>query len=435
MREDFVQAIWRHLLFKKDELFTSAGAKVEIIHPGIWQHDAGPDFHAARIKINGILWVGNVEIHVDNQQWYQHKHHLDPAYDNVVLHVVLHDDDAAILSSSGQEIPRLELKKHISDSTFANYETLMHDLRELPCKSCWIVMESIELDLWLERMCLERMENKLQQWTQRPAWESKDWPQLFYEQLMKHFGFYVNAEPMLQLAQILPYKLIQKNVDQPIRVQALLFGQAGLLERNFIEIYPVTLQKEYRFLARKYDLRAMDSAAWKYSKMRPANFPDIRLAQVAALFQHQPDLFNFCRKPSNIKDLRLAFQIPLPKFWDSHYHLDQQSIAKKKTIGRGSAEAILMNTLVLLWLLMAKSNNDFDLQEQALNLLSEMRFEKNRYSDKFVATQFKFSNALQSQGLRHLWENYCEPKKCVSCSIGIKYLNQKINDTTNTIVF
>jgi hypothetical protein len=423
MREEFVQTVWKYQLFNRNQLRTSNGSSIEIIHQGFLQHHSGPDFSAARILIDGMLWVGNVEIHVNAKEWNQHRHFADPAYDNVILHVVYNDDHEVCKTNAGTVLPCLEIAKLIPADIIVRYERLANDYRVFPCAKYWSLIPKSEINDWLVQLALQRIEEKLEPIKLRLSDTKFHWEQVCFELIAKQLGFHVNAEPMLRLARSLPIEIIQKNANQPRLIEALLFGQAGMLNRTFIDDYPNQLKQDYLFLKKKYQLKEIDQMTWKFARLRPLNFPTIRIAQLAAIFNHQTNFFYSCLLMDDANSLISIFKKNLNEYWLNHYVFDKESKRSVKTLGQDSIENVLMNTVVLLWFSYGQQKNESTYVSKAVEYLEKASAENNVYTNMYKDLDYKLNNALESQGLRFLWENYCDEKKCLNCSIGIKSLN------------
>ncbi len=422
MNEDFVQAVWKHQLFNQQEFKTTNGQSIRVVHPGTLNTDAGPDFNSAKVFIDNLLWVGNVEIHVHSSDWNKHHHYTDSAYNNVILHVVYIDDVEFCKTANDLLLTTLVIKPYLNSELVENYQLLLADLREIPCKHWWLRMEEPIVEKWLERMCVSRYEQKCILLRERLFALNGHWDQLFFEILSRQLGFFVNAEPMEQLAQSIKTEWIQKLAYQPLSIEALLFGQAGMLNRNFDDNYPNELKNEYAYLQKKYNIKPIVNTNWKFSRLRPSNFPTIRIAQLAAILIKHPRLFSDCLNIQKAKDAYHFFDVEVYTYWESHYTFDRETKEKGKKIGQDSIEQILLNTLCLLWILYANVKGEEVYLEKAFDLMEILKPEENRFVKSFAETQFKFRNSIHSQGLRFLKENYCDEKKCLTCSIGINGL-------------
>lgn len=419
MKEDFVQAIWKYQLFNKQELCSTDGKSIEIIQPGYAHSNAGPDFISARIKIDGIIWAGNVEIHVKSSEWYHHKHHVDPAYNNVILHVVYADDAANCYTANELRINTLVLQPYIDDATMQAYEQLSNNLQVLPCKNWWNKIDKPIVEAWLIRLCVERLMQKCENLKQRLIQTNDHWDQLFFEIVARQLGFHVNSEPMELLAKSIKVEWLQKLSDQDLSIDALFFGQAGMLQKNFNDEYPIQLKKEYAYLQKKYGLKPMDASLWKFLRLRPSNFPTLRIAQLAIIFKTHSRFFSEILEVQSLDELEHYFKLNLHPYWNTHYRFDKESPVSSKQFSEESTDQLLINTIAMVWLLYGDQKNDLNYKQKCLALLERLKPEKNRYTERFREVNYPLGSSLQSQGQRFLWENYCDHKKCLNCSIGI----------------
>lgn len=422
MKEDFVQAIWKHQLYSKADLKTIDGNTVQVLKPGVWHSDAGPDFHTAQVIIGNTHWVGNVEIHLSSKDWYRHRHHLDPAYNNVILHVVFTHDGSVCMSECGEAIQTLELSPYIDQKILDRYSIIMQDLNPLPCVDSWGSIDSLSIHHWLTRMCIERFEEKSSNCIQKLMLNKVHWEQFTFELLASQFGFHVNAIPMERVARSIPIEILLKNIDKPLFVEALLFGQAGFLNQHFHDDYPKSLKSEYEFQRKKYNLKTIEGLVWKNSRMRPNNFPHIRLAQFAAVIKSHPLFYRDFLSMQSYAELKSFFKVPIDPYWNEHHHFLKSSNYSVKNLGDDAIEKIILNSITLLWVCYAKYKNEAFFIDKAIEWLEGVKAEKNRYTEAFDKTGFISENAVHSQGLRHLWQHYCDHKKCVHCNIGLKHL-------------
>ena len=426
MKEDFVHTVWKFQLFNQKEFTSVSGQSIRVVHPGYSHINAGPDFTTARIYIDEILWIGNVEIHVNAAEWYAHQHQTDPAYNNVILHVVFTNHHKPCITENGNVLNTLVLEPYIDKEILNTYATLSEDLRVLPCVNWWNKIEKSVIEHWLERMCVSRLEEKSIDLKARLSNLNEHWDQLFFEILSRQLGFHVNALPMERLARSLPTELFQKNVDNPLFVEAILFGQAGMLNREFKDDYPNDLKNEYQFLKQKFNLTPIDEFNWKFSKLRPSNFPTIRIAQLAGILQTHPRIFSECLHLENPKDIFSFFDVATHTYWDTHFVFDKSSKAIKKRIGEESLNQLLLNTMCNIWVLYGNVYKEFEYIQKALDLMSLLKVENNRYVSMFKETKYKFESSIHSQALIFLWEQYCNEKKCLTCSIGLQGLKIKL---------
>ena len=289
MTEDFIHFIWKYSYFDSNSLFTTKGDKIEIIKLGEHNTNAGPDFFNAKIKIGDTLWVGNVEIHINSSDWIKHKHSLDNAYNNVILHVVL-KYDIDINRQNGEIIPALELKYDINFED--RYHQLMKNKQWIPCQSYLPAVNKFDIHFWLAKIAIERLHSKSSIIEEKLARNNNNWEESYYHKLARSFGMNVNSEPFELLAMSLPLLILAKHKNNLFQIESLLFGQAGFLNEIMPnELYYVKLQKEYIFLKKKYQLKAIEKHQWKFLRLRPSNFPTIRISQFANLIYKSTSLF------------------------------------------------------------------------------------------------------------------------------------------------
>ncbi len=416
MKELFVIYLWENKLLTGN-LKTIDGEDVEILHPGFRNSDSGPDFSDARLKIGDTTWAGNVEIHVNASDWYRHNHQTDKAYDNIILHVV-YQADKDIYTTQRQKIPCLEVKGHFDTQILLNYRSFIDSKQWIACYNQLGSVQRFTWMAWLDRVIAERLEMKTGIVLDVFQKSGNDWEETFYRRLMMNFGFKVNDQPFELLAQRLPFHVLLRHADQLFQLEALLFGQAGLLGEDFCDDYPKALQREYHFLAAKYQLKPLPPEIWRFMRMRPANFPSIRLAQVAALIHKNGQFFSRLLHEKNLDAIRELFTARASAYWDDHFQFDKPSRGKPKIIGAGSIDLILINTVVPLLFAYAMHTGIQSFADKALMLLESLAPEKNQLVNRFVQAGIVATNALQSQALLQLKKAYCNPKLCLDCRIG-----------------
>jgi hypothetical protein len=418
MQEDLLQFIWQHNLYRPAELYTSGGAAVRVIHPGTLNRNAGPDFSLARVRIGDTVLVGNVELHLRSSDWLRHRHDADPAYSRVILHVVYEHDTEAL--PGGIEV--LPLKAHIADEVIERYSSLIRTTAVLPCAGALHRAPGITRSAWLSRMLVERWEQKLGRWEAELQQAGGDWHTLFYWRLASNFGFKVNAAPFLLLAQSLPLKVLRKHASL-FQIEALIFGQAGLLGGRFSDEYPVSLRREYGFLQSKYALSPIDPSLWKFLRLRPANFPTIRLAQLAALIHNAPQLFSAAGGDNDVSSLRAALSVKAGGYWDSHYRWDEpQRGTGVKALGADAIQNIIINTIAPIRFLYAKTHGHDAAAEAALSLLDALPAEDNNIIRMWTEHGWQPGHAGDSQAMIELFHSYCTRKRCLSCAVGLSII-------------
>ena len=421
MKEQFLHYLWRMKQFDMQDLRTTTGETIHIQHIGEYNRHAGPDFLNSRIYIGETLWAGQVEIHIKSSEWKQHSHHEDPAYQNVILHVV-YEDDEPILRSNGQIIPCLELKKRIPAGLLSNYQKLMHNAHWIPCQHRFHSVGQIIKNLWLDRMLIERLEQKTQDIKRLLLHNNNNWEECLYQLMARSFGNNINAEPFERLARQTPYTLIAKHKDNLLQIEALLFGQAGFLEQDFEERYPQLLKAEYHFLKKKYQLQALPKSNWHFLRTRPANFPSIRIAQLAGLLFRTEHLFSKLLAIESIAEIENMFALKMSPFWKDHYQLHKSSKPRSKQLGKTAIHLIIINTIAPFLFLYGQHRNDEHYKEIALRLLEELPPESNRIIRQWIALGIEPQSAYQTQALLQLKNEYCKKQQCLSCAIGNQIL-------------
>lgn len=418
MKEDLLQFIWQYKLFDHSQLLTVSKLPIEILNPGELNKDSGPDFFNAKIKIGNIILAGNVEIHVNANDWHKHGHQNDAAYKNIILHVVYKNDS----KPSVENCEVLELKKHISHDLIKKYESLVNSKKTLACSGQIGKIEFIKIQNWLNRMLIERLEKKTEYIQQQFEQCKNDYTQTFYITLAKNFGFKTNAEPFENLARHLPLNLLLKHADNLFQLEALLFGTAGLLEKSYTDKYLQRLQNEFEFLKNKYGLVPLNPGVWKFMRMRPANFPSVRLWQMAKLIQCSPNLFSEPQQFNSIKKLSQALQHEAEGYWQNHFNPGGKPQQKIGAMGMQSVENILINTLAPFLFFYGKQSAKEHLTQAALESFEGTNFESNVKTRYFTKEGLKFSSSGESQALINLFDDYCRNKQCLKCGIASQLL-------------
>ncbi len=423
LTEDFLHYLWKFRLFNHVDLQTTEGETIEILSPGLHNTHAGPDFQNAKIKIGDTVWAGNVELHISSSDWERHGHTQDNAYQNVILHVVYRDDEPIFLLNN-RRIPTLQLHNRIPDELYSRYHNLIFGEQTIiPCGAAIGSIDSLTLHNWLTRVLVERLEKKSAAVINALNLNRGDWEETFYQFLAANFGFKTNALPFELLAKSLPQVILAKNKNNPMQIEALLFGQAGFLNRDFKDDYPNTLKKEYAFLSTKYKLKPIENHLWKFMRMRPQNFPTVRLAQFAALVVDSNHLFSKVLYTDDVKTLRSLFtDIKVNPYWDTHYRFDTESNLSLKNIGKASVDGILLNTLALFLFSYGRHNQLQHYINRSLQLLEHLPNENNNIITDFVNLGVKINSAFETQALLELKNNYCSYKKCLECGVGNKIL-------------
>lgn len=421
--EDFLHYIWKFRLFERENLQTTDGDELEIFSAGLHNSDSGPDFHNARIRIGETVWAGNVEVHLSASDWQKHGHTHDGAYDNVILHVV-YRNDVPLFLPNGRKVPTLELLSRISEELYTKYHKLVFGNQSfIPCEAGIATVDGLTMQNWLTRVLVERMEKRSANVTAALELNKGDWEETFYQFLAANFGFKVNALPFELMAKSLPQLILAKNKNNPMQIEALIFGQAGFLAGEFKDDYPLKLQKEYEYLRKKYNLKPIENHLWKFMRLRPQNFPTIRLAQFAALIVQSNHLLSKILEIKEVKTLRGLFtEIKVNEYWEDHYRFDAESKPSSKNMGDGSVDILLLNTVALFLFSYGKQHQQQYYISRSLKLLENLPAEKNNIITDFVNLGVKIDTAFESQALLELKNNYCNYKKCLQCGVGNKIL-------------
>jgi len=416
MTEDFLHFIWKYGLFERAGMITDTGEEVQVIALGEHNTDAGPDFINARIKIGYTTWAGNVEIHLRSSDWTEHRHQSDKAYDNVILHVV-HKHNQPVTRSSGEIIPSVEL--HFSHALFENYRLLLNHKDGLPCKNKIKQVDTFLFDLWLNSLVVERLQQKTQYITGLLDKLKNNWEEAFYISLARSFGFGLNAIPFEMLARSISWLHLSRHRTNLFQLEAILMGQAGFLdEAKLFSDYYSDLRKEYLHLKYKYSLKPVEKHLWKFLRLRPVNFPTIRIAQLVALLNNTEGLFSEVLACREITDLYPYFDVQTSFFWDSHYTFETASPRRIKTLGTDSFNNIVINTVVPFLFLYGRMHDREEIKERALDWLNRLPPEKNRITDRWEQYGIQLFSAFYSQGILQLVNTYCSRKRCLACSIG-----------------
>ncbi|WP_432714416.1 DUF2851 family protein [Pedobacter sp.] len=423
-KEDFLHFIWKFRLYNPKALQSQPWGHLQIIKTGFSHHHAGPDFIEAKIRIEETIWVGHVEIHLKSSDWMLHQHQHDTAYDNVILHVV-YENDQPIYRKNGSEIPVIALKGMFDEAIWSNYSALISATHYFPCEMQLRQVDPMIVNGFLTRQLIERLEIKTTVILQQLEVYKGDWERTFYYFLAKSFGFKVNSLPFELLASSLNVHLLKKYHNQPLQIEALVFGQAGFLNADFEGGYPQQLKTEYEFLKMKHQLLPLDESLWKFLRMRPHNFPTIRLAQFSALFLRTPNLFSKLLEVDAFSEYYALFQqLPVHTYWENHFHFHKTTKKVNHQIGKASIESILINTICLFLYVYGKYTDQQRYVDRAFDLLSYLPAEKNALVEKYKLAGIQLESAFLSQAVLQLNKNYCSQKKCLNCSIGIKILKK-----------
>ena len=416
MTEEFLHYIWQYRLYTP-ELMLQSGEVVEVIHPGLHNTDSGPDFFNAKIRIGDTTWAGNIEIHILSSDWKRHNHQLDQSYDNVILHVVWRDD-APVFNKKGLSIPTLELDGKYNDNAWRNYLRFMASRQWIPCGSMVSIVEPFIRNAWLDRLLVERLERKSIEVETILSFSNNDWAQTFYRLLARNMGFKLNNQAFEMLARSLPYQFLARHADNLFQVEAMVFGQAGLLGDDFSDDYPQKLKKEYEFLKLKFNLSPVDAHLWRFMRLHPGNFPTLRLAQFASIIHHSGSIISKLFDSNEISTYRKLFTAEASEYWRTHYVFDKPSAPRMKTLGHSSADLLIINLVAPVLLAYGRRRSDAEITSRPVDLLTQLKGEDNSIISKWARLGMDVSNAASTQSLIELKTQYCDNKKCLTCTLG-----------------
>ncbi|MBK6379685.1 MAG: DUF2851 family protein [Chitinophagaceae bacterium] len=419
MTEKLLQYIWQFQYFNYGDLYTEEGEALQIIHPGSLNSNQGPDFSDAKIKINTTTWAGSIELHINTSDWKNHKHSNDKNYKNVILHVVWQHDINLNLPCS-----TLVLQDKVPKLLLSKYDELMNADSFIPCEKNIQQINSLTWQSWKERLLIERLEQRTQLIYDYLQKNNNHWEETFWWLLARNFGVKLNSVAFEKIAQSVSLNILAKHKGQIHQAEALLFGQAGLLDGVFAEDYPTLLQKEYRFLKKKYNLQKIE-ASLIFLRMRPSNFPSVRLAQLAMLVHNSLHLFSKIKESSDIKNIRQLLEVTANDYWHYHYTFDEISAFKKKKLGGQMIDNILINTVVPVLFAYGHYHGENSFKDKALQWLEEIKAEKNSITHGFTSLRVANKNAFDSQALIQLKNEYCNKKRCLDCSVGNKLIRKQ----------
>lgn len=421
MQEDFLHYIWQYKKFDISKLTTDAGDLVSVVSVGAYNQNSGPDFFNAQLKIGEQLWAGNVEIHVKSSDWYLHHHETDKNYDNVILHVVW-EHDTNIYRKDNSVIPTLELKPYVSKEALNNYEKLFSKSQKwINCEHDFSGIDEFTLNNWLERLYFERLESKSEQINRLLIDSKNDWEAVLFKMLAKNFGLKVNGDAFLSMANSVDFSMVRKLQNNKMALEALFFGQSGLLEDDVQEPYYLNLKQEYQYLLHKFKLSNQGVVPIQFFRLRPPNFPTIRLSQLANLYHQSQNVF------SNVIELQSKdafydlFSVKASAFWETHYTFSKASKPSKKMVTKAFIDLLLINTIIPIKFAYANHVGKH-IDDAIVTLVQEIASEKNSIVDKFNTLKKVSTSALQSQALLQLKNNYCDKNKCLQCAIGSEIL-------------
>jgi Protein of unknown function (DUF2851) len=418
IKEDFLHLLWRTKKIAPHHFVTTTGKKIDMLDFGVYNLDSGPDFFNAKISIDDTIWAGNIEMHVFSSDWKKHKHQHDGAYSNVILHVVYEHDCEILNDNNSEPIPTLELKGKIPKPYLDQYLTLMQSTISIPCQTLIQTVNPDKINLWKYSLTIERLQQKSVLIDDIFKSIGHDWEETLYIMLARYFGAKVNTEPFERLARSLPLSIVHKNKDKLTVLEALYFGQAGMLAANYKDEYYTGLQKEYVYQQKKLGLRPVDAVSWKFSKLRPVNFPTIRIAQFAALMYKVSFLFSQIKEAENTNEISNILKCVASEYWTHHYTFDTPSKPLKKVTGSDFVEMLLINAVAPVLYHYGKVNSEEAYIDKAIFILEHISAEGNNITRLWKSLGVSCTCAFDSQALIHLKNNYCHELRCMHCKIG-----------------
>ncbi|MEZ4856309.1 MAG: DUF2851 family protein [Gelidibacter sp.] len=426
MQEDFLHYIWKYKKLNASQLKTTTDEALTLVNVGQHNQNAGPDFFNAQLKIGKQLWAGNVEVHIKSSDWYLHNHETDSAYDNVILHVV-YEHDTDIFRKDNTTIPTLQLKNYINKDLLNSYYNLFSNRHQwINCENEFPSIKAFTLNNWLESLYIERLERKTKTIETLLQTSKNNWEAVLFKLLAKNFGLKVNGDAFWSLANSFDFTIIRKLQSNPLQLEALLFGQADLLSADVEDTYVVQLTKEYQFIKQKFNLQNEHIVPMSFFRLRPPNFPTIRLSQLAMLYHHQPNLFSKMITANTIEELYLLFDSNTSTYWNTHYTFGKVSKTSNKTLTKSFIDLLLINTILPLKFCYLKSQGKME-SEVILNIAQHITSEKNSIVNTFNSLKQVSKSALQSQALLQLKTEYCDKNRCLHCAIGNTLItNQQI---------
>jgi hypothetical protein len=422
MTERLLQYIWQFQYYNNHELTTTEGDQLVIIHPGNYNIHQGPDFIDGRVRINNNIWVGNIELHIFSSDWRKHSHSHDPNYSNVILHVVWSYDEL----EPGQRFPTLLLSDRVPKVLLQQYYTWMESGQFIPCQSGAGLVEDLIWTSWKERMMVERLERKSEQVINLLRKNNFHWEEMLWRMVARNFGLYVNADAFGELAESIPYNLLLKHRMQIHQLEALLFGQTGLLEEDVEDSYHVLLKKEYVFLQSKYNLQKIHFPL-HFLRMRPACFPTVRLAQLAMLVHTSENICSALINGNSVKEVRQLLEVTASDYWHYRYRFGGEPLNfQPKTLGTNMINGILVNSFIPVLFAYGKHHNEISFQQKAVDWMSQVPAESNSVITKFRGIGIRIKNAFDTQALIELKSQYCDKRKCLDCAIANSLLKRNL---------
>lgn len=420
--EQLLHYVWKHKIFPLKELKTTTGQQVEVIDTGLANTDAGPDFFNAKLKLDGVLWIGNIEIHERSSDWFKHGHHADAGYNSVILHIAS-EIDTEISRSNGERIPQIQLI--CPEAVRTNYKELLETDSYPPCYRIIPSLPPFTAHSWMTALQMERFEQKATLLNERLKRCQGNWEDAFFITLARNFGFGLNGDAFETWAHRLPFRAVDKHRNDLFQIEAIFFGQAGILEDSDGDGYYLRLKKEYTYLQHKFGLIPMDASLWRFLRLRPANFPHIRIAQLACLYHRAYGLLSRIMETETLQGVRDILKGGTSEYWLTHYTFGGSSPSRPKTLSNTSLDLLIINTVVTFLYAYGLHKGNRVLCARAGSFLEELKAENNYITHMWEQCGMKASNAADSQALIQLKKEYCDKKKCLYCRIGYEYLKRK----------
>jgi len=425
MKEEFLHYLWKYCLYDKDSLVDNDNVKITVIHPGEYNRDSGPDFFNARIRIGDTEWAGNVEIHTKSSHFIAHGHNTDHAFDNVILHVVA-ENDKRVFNARGDELFTVQIS--FDPGYYERYLDIVNNPATIACGEGISKLEKFYIRHWLHSLLIERLQAKSESVMRILSETGNDWDETFYRILSRYFGFSVNTEPFELLVSALPFRIIARHSDNRFQVEALLFGVAGLLDEGLFkeaieDKYYRDLIKEFRILSAKYSLKPIHGWLWKFSRLRPVNFPTIRISQLAAMLASAGGLFSKIIEAEDLDEIRELFNVSASEYWDNHFVFGRESKSVIKKTGDQAADIFLINAVIPMIFIYGKFHDNRIMCERALDFLENVGPESNSVIREWSSEGVVSESAFYTQALLQLTEEYCRRRRCLECRIGCKLIS------------
>ncbi len=438
MKEEFLHYLWKYGLYDHERLLDNEKNQIIVLNPGEYNRDSGPDFFNARISVSGTVWAGNIEIHIKSSHFDNHGHQHDPAFNNVILHIVA-ENDKIVFNSNGEEILTAEL--YYDPSLYEKYTLLVNNPYIIACQDDIKKIDNILVLHWLSSLVIERFQDKTESIIKIFTETGNDWDETFYRLITRYFGFRVNTEPFEMLASALPFRFIRKHSDNIFQIESLLFGTAGLLETGLFkealsDEYYRDLIKEYTILSAKYSLQPLHGWIWKFSRLRPSNFPTVRLSQLAAMLSVSGGIFSKVIEAKEMRFIRELFEVSASEYWEDHFVFGKKSRKAIKNTGSQAADILFINAIIPILFVYGKSRDNQEIIDRALSFLENIPPEENLIISEWKEAGVKAESAFYSQALIQLRNEYCKKRKCLDCRIGNKIISEgkKLKDSEELIL-